>query len=61
MNTPIHPLVADMVNRLDANLREEFEERAAIMEFDGKLPRGHAECLALLDVLHRHPDSFSGK
>jgi hypothetical protein len=25
------------------------------MQYDGKLSQGHAECLALLDVLHRHP------
>ena len=56
MNTPMDPLVADMVNLLDDNLREEFEERAAIIEFDAKLPRAHAECLALLDVLKRNPE-----
>lgn len=50
--------IADMVNLLDDNLREEFEERAGIMEFDGKLPRAHAECLALLDVLQRHPTAL---
>lgn len=31
--------------------REEFEERAAIMEYDGKLPRAEAERLAA----HLHP------
>lgn len=60
MNKPIHPLVADMVSKLDAGLREEFEERAAILEFDAAMLRDHAECLALLDVLHRHPDVLSG-
>ena len=55
MPTPINQLVAEMVAKLNANLREDFEERAAIMEFDGNLPREHAESLALLDVLHRHP------
>lgn len=53
--TPLDPLVADMVHLLDDNHREEFEERAAIIEFDARLPRGHAECLALLEVLRRHP------
>ena len=52
---PLDPLVADMVNLLNASQREEFEERAGIIEFDAKLPRAHAECLALLDVLRRHP------
>ena len=56
MTVPIDPLVAEMVNRLDENLREDFEERAAIIEFEANLPRAHAECLALLDVLRRHPE-----
>ena len=60
MKTPINALVADMVNMLNDRLREDFEERAAIMEFDAELPRAHAECLALLDVLHRHPSVQSG-
>lgn len=55
MQTPIHPLVAEIVSKLDQALQEEFQERAAIMEYEGKLSRDHAECLALLDVLHRHP------
>jgi len=55
MPTPINPLVAEMVAKLSPALREDFEERAAIMEFDAELPRDHAECLALLDVLNRHP------
>ena len=60
MQTPIDPLVARMVALLDDNLREDFEERAAIVEFEAGLPRAHAECLALLDVLRRHPDALIG-
>jgi hypothetical protein len=56
MPTPLDPLVAEIVNRLDADLREDFEERAGIIEFDANLPRAHAECLALLNVLLRHPE-----
>lgn len=52
---PLDALVADMVSLLDDNQREEFEERAGIIEFEAKVPRAHAECLALLDVLRRHP------
>ncbi len=59
--TPMDQLVADMVNLLDADLRAEFDERAGIIQYSGKLQRAHAECLALLDVLHRHPDALSGK
>ena len=60
MESPLDALVADLVNKLDTNQREEFEERAGIMEFDAKLPRAHAECLALLNVLHRHPVALTG-
>lgn len=61
MHNPIpqDALVADMVNLLDANLREDFEERAGIVEFEARLPRAHAECLALIDVISRHPAAIS--
>ena len=58
--SPADPLVAELVDRLDDALREDFEERAGIMEVDGQLPRGHAECRALLDLLHRHPALLTG-
>ena len=48
-------LVLEVVQLLDARQREDFEERAAILEFDAGYARGHAECLALLDVLRRNP------
>ena len=54
--TPTDALVADMVRLLDAARRDDFEERAGIIEFEAQIPRAHAECLALLDVLRRHPD-----
>ena len=57
MQTPIDPLVADLVNRLDDTLREAYEERAGIIEFEANLPREHAECLALLNVLVSHPEA----
>lgn len=65
MNTPIYTppldtLVANAVDKLDAELCEEFEERAGIIEHDGNLPRAHAECLALLDLLSRHPYCLTG-
>jgi hypothetical protein len=58
--SPTDPLVAELVERLDASQREAWEERAGIMQFDGQLPRARAECLALLDLLHRHPSVLSG-
>lgn len=54
-----HPF-QDLIDRLDANLREEFEERAGIVEFDGLQPREHAEALALLDVLRLRPAALLG-
>lgn len=56
---PKDAIVIEMVDRLDADDREAFEERAAIIEYDGQLPRAHAECLALLEVLRR--DALAGK
>ena len=57
MQQPIDPLVATLVDRLNDNLREAFEERAGILEFEAGLPRAHAECLALLNVLVSYPES----
>ena len=36
---------------LPGDWRIEWEERAAIMEYDGKLPREQAEALALAEVI----------
>ena len=56
MQPPIDPIVAEIVAVLDEDLREAFEERAAIVEYDGGKSRAHAECLALIDLLRRHPE-----
>lgn len=53
--TPTDEVVADLVSKLDSNLREAFEERASIREFDGGLTHELAECLALLDVIRKYP------
>ena len=58
MPTPIDPLVAEMVEQLDLDLQNDFQERAAIIEYDAKVQRAHAEALALLNVLDRHPDAL---
>ena len=57
--TPINPFVADVVAQLDENLREEFEERAAIIEYDAEQPRAYAEVMALLSLFRRHPEAFA--
>lgn len=53
--TPTNEVVADLVSKLDEGLRDAFEERASIREFDGRLPRELAEALALLDVIRQYP------
>jgi len=73
MNTPIYTppldaLVANAVDRLDDALRFEFEERSGVITHctgdellhAGNQTRAHAECLALLDLLLRHPYCLSG-
>ena len=52
----LNPIVATITEKLDSNLYEAFEERAAIMEFDAGLDRELAEALALLCILHNHPE-----
>ena len=60
MEEPQDELVAELVKVLDAGQREDFEERAGIIEFDSNVPRAQAERLALLDVLRRHPSVLDG-
>jgi hypothetical protein len=48
---PIDPLVTEIYETLTVDLKEEFHERAAIIEFDSNLPRDHAERLAMNAVL----------
>ena len=60
MRRPTDPTVAELVDRLDDNLAEMFQERAAIREADGGYTRSHAEMMGLLDVIDRHPDALSG-
>ncbi len=49
-------VVVDLVRRFNPNLRELFEERAAVREFEGGLSRELAEALAVLDVIRMHPE-----
>jgi len=48
---PADDTVAALVAGLDDNLRELWEERAAVREHDGHQPRELAEAMALLDVI----------
>lgn len=47
----MNEIVKDLLTHLDETQRELWEERAAIMQYDGGLTRDHAECLALLCII----------
>jgi len=47
----MNEIVKDLLTHLDADQRELWDERAAIMQYDGGLTRDHAECLALLCII----------
>jgi hypothetical protein len=53
-------LIADMLDRLDVELRYQFEERAGTIEFDCQQTRDQAEVLALVDLLRSHPGALVG-
>ncbi|MFZ2972566.1 MAG: hypothetical protein WA049_07985 [Ferribacterium limneticum] len=53
-DAPYHPIVADLLACLDEAQREQFEERAGILEFDAGNDRQLAEALALLEIIRRH-------
>ncbi len=43
----MNEIVVELLTRLSEAQREDFEERAGIMQYDCGLTRDHAECLAL--------------
>ena len=57
---PTNPLIAELVESLPIDLRLEFGERAAILEFDGELSRPEAECRSALSLLKRYPEVIAG-
>ena len=48
---PIDPLISEIYDTLTDNLKEEFHERAAIIEFESNIPRDNAERQAINAVL----------
>lgn len=54
---PIDEVVAAMVADLHEDLRELWQERAAIREHDGGQSRELAEAMALIDVIRMHPSA----
>ena len=57
---PRDEIVADLVELLDDNLQEMFQERAALRTEAGGSSVELAEALALADVVNRYPDALSG-
>ena len=54
MPTQQHPIVVDLLGRLDTQQQEQFHERAGILEFDAGLDRPLAEALALIEIIRLH-------
>ena len=50
---PIDPLVSEVYETLTDTLKEEFHERAAIIEFESNKTREHAERLAMDAVVSK--------
>jgi hypothetical protein len=50
----MNEIVEELLTHLDEDQREEFEERAGIMQYDGGLTQDHAECLAMLYLLKKY-------
>ena len=48
---PIDPLIYEIYETLTVDLKEEFHERAAIIEFESNIPRDNAERQAMDAVL----------
>jgi hypothetical protein len=53
-------LIADLLDRLDVELRYQFAESAGAIEFDSGVPRDEAEALGLIDLLRTHPGALLG-
>lgn len=58
--TPVNPIVESLLSRLTPDLREAFEERAGIMQFEAGHTRELAEALAMLEVIRTNPLAVSG-
>lgn len=51
---PHHPIVANLLACLGESQREQFEERAGVLEFDAGHDRQLSEALALLEIIRLH-------
>lgn len=55
-----HPIVADLLGRLNAAQIESQSERSAILEFDAGVSRAEADALAILDLIRLNPLALTG-
>lgn len=55
-----HPILTDLLSRLDSNQRDFYEERSAILEFSAGVRRDLADALAILDLIRINPMALSG-
>lgn len=55
-----HPIVADLLGRLNATQIESQSERSAILEFEAGVCRAEADALAILDLIRLNPFALSG-
>lgn len=58
--TAQHPILIDLLGRLDAEQIESQSERSAILEFDAGVSRAEADALAMLDLIRLNPLALSG-
>lgn len=56
----LRPFVGDLFDRLSSAQFEQWQERAAIVEFEADLARPLAEALALIELLRMSPEILSG-
>jgi hypothetical protein len=58
-NQPL-PLVATLINSFDDETRQTFDVQTTAIQQAGGITHGHAECLALLSILHTRPTLLTG-
>jgi len=57
---PADPLVASLISSFDDETRQTFNVQTTVIQQAGRVTRGHAECLALLSILHMRPALLTG-
>ena len=56
----LRPFVGDLLDRLSSAQLEQWQERAAIVEFEAGLARPLAEALALIELIRSSPEILGG-